>query len=246
MPHRRYLSTMNSTPNIKHIALLFLMVGSIAHTHTESSQTPAEKDIVVQPEQDSKTESEQLQELQESLQLFQEQLNQESEVMALRLIKQLEAIQSILQDVALDIKNNNIVTRSRDNVSEKITTLISVINDVKQEASGLPTVDVTLIQDLSTFNYALMNHLESALKHGFDSANVFDAEEVKRNKPNTEVTIEDLDAKLAALGSQADSAGISAHNRIYRAFNDYLIPFNAQLQELQGKPVYPQFSLCPG
>lgn len=191
---------MNISKGVKHILFLLITINSIAYIHADTKPS------------------------QEELLLLDKSIQQEFESMAQGLLKGLDAIQTILQDIALDIKNDQIKITNKKDVNREITSLTKIITGTKIDVASWPSVDPLSLQLLMQFNSALMDHVSLALKKNFKSIPTFDFAQIqKRGGTGETITLEELDEKLSQLQSQADHAGISWYNHGYRTFNNYFL-----------------------
>jgi len=143
------------------------------------------------------------------------------------LIGQIETIDIILEDLALDITNNVIKT-------DKKSDLLGAIKSVRQHTYQLKQADFTGIDEqglvaLAILNSALIDHLTKSAHTGFKQLDPFEKETI-RSPGIIEITPELIQTmtakngtKLMTLAKRAESAGLSWYNKVYRSLDDYLI-----------------------
>lgn len=153
-------------------------------------------------------------------------------------LDQFNALDLILEDLALVIHNDSAKVTNKRIVLEEIKNIRSLIEEVKKDSFiNLDPVVLSVLQNVLT---GVINHTSQALSAGFKTLPPFDLVLcMNRSKPIDFETLDidkDLEASklaVASLDKQAKNVGLSWYNKAYRKLDDWVIQPTSKSKLLQ-------------
>jgi hypothetical protein len=141
-----------------------------------------------------------------------------------RALAQMHVLDCMLQDLAFNLANNaSISTKNRGQAIIKIRSMRELLTELKD--TQIVILDEQLVNSFILITRATISHLTNGLKHGIDSLEVVDLNDIQaiQLKAKNGISLESLDKELAlndklikALAKLSDNLGLHWYNKVYR------------------------------
>lgn len=149
----------------------------------------------------------------------QESLIEEFDTIVSTAIKQLEKVDSILEDMAQVVQNGLVKTKEKTKLVSQIKSLRKFINELK--SNTISVSDVETLNVILSLNNAIIKHINFSIKKNLSTIGIFDIEQVitKVKTSTTDqmfYTVEENNKLLEKLDKSAQKVGLSLFNKMYR------------------------------